>query len=100
MGPAQFIPSTWMSYKNRVAKLTGNNPPSPWNILDAFMAAAIKLTDSGAAKQTTAAEWKSAMIYFAGGNWNKSSLKFYGDDVISIADKYQKDIDTLKQIEG
>ncbi len=99
MGPAQFMPATWMEYKNRVEKLTGNNPPSPWNILDAFMAASIKLTDAGAGKQTTDAEWKSAMIYFAGGNWSKTSLKFYGDDVLAIAARYQKDIDTLKDIE-
>lgn len=100
MGPAQFIPSTWVSYQDRVASLTGNNPPSPWNILDAFMAAAIKLTDTGAARQTAEAEWKAAMIYFAGSNWSKPSLKFYGDDVLSIAERFQKDIEVLKESEG
>ena len=95
MGPAQFIPSTWMGYRDRVSALTGNKPANPWNITDAFMAAAIKLTDAGAGKQTSQAEWKSAMIYFAGSNWSKPSLSFYGDDVLVIAARYQKDINTL-----
>jgi len=34
MGPAQFIPSTWMGYKDKVAALTGKNPPNPWDIRD------------------------------------------------------------------
>lgn len=96
MGPAQFIPSTWMAYKERISQITGNNPPSPWNIFDAFVAAGLKLSDAGANLRTYDAEWKSAMIYFAGSNWNKPSLRFYGDDVMAIAKRFQNDIDILK----
>ena len=97
MGPAQFIPSTWMAYRDRVAKITGNNPPSPWNNLDAFIAAAIKLTDAGAGTRIYQNEWKAAMIYFAGSNWNKPSLRFYGDDVMAIAERFQRDIEILER---
>jgi len=97
MGPAQFIPSTWMAYRDKVSKLTGNNPPSPWNNLDAFAAAAIKLSSNGADSRTYQSEWKAAMIYFAGSNWNKPSLSFYGDDVMAIASRFQKDIDILEK---
>jgi peptidoglycan hydrolase CwlO-like protein len=97
MGPAQFIPSTWMKYRDRVAQITGNNPPSPWNNLDAFVAAALYLTAVGADARTYQAEWKAAMIYFAGGNWNNSSLRFYGDDVMAIAERFQKDINILER---
>ncbi|GIW67451.1 MAG: hypothetical protein KatS3mg096_319 [Candidatus Parcubacteria bacterium] len=97
MGPAQFIPSTWMAYRERVSKITGNNPPSPWNNLDAFIAAALKLTDSGAGSRNYQDEWRSAMIYFAGGNWNNPSLRFYGDDVMAIASRFQKDIEVLER---
>jgi len=97
MGPAQFIPSTWMAYRDRVAKITGHNPPSPWDNLDAFVAAALKLTDSGADSRKYQDEWKSAMIYFAGSNWNNPSLSFYGDDVMAIAERFQKDIDILEK---
>ena len=97
MGPAQFIPSTWMAYRDRVAKITGNNPPSPWNILDSFIAAAIKLTDAGAGSRNYQDEWKAAMIYFAGSNWNKPSLRFYGDDVMAIAQRFETDIRILER---
>lgn len=125
MGPAQFIPSTWACFsgfintttgkcgknpdgswngpweyqqgKDRVGKLTGNFPPNPWNPQDAFMASALYLADSGADKQTSRNEFISAMCYLAGcGNVNKRSLQFYGDDVMCLAYKYQKNIDILE----
>jgi peptidoglycan hydrolase CwlO-like protein len=100
MGPAQFLPSTWLAYEGRVAKLTGDSKPSPWNTFHAFVAAAVKLADAGADLQTPAAEWKAAQIYFAGSNWNKPSLRFYGDNILSIADRFQADIDALKRAEA
>ncbi len=109
MGPAQFIPSTWALYagyaapnweynqaKDRVGKRTGNTPPNPWNPEDAFMAAALYLTDSGASAQTPSAEFRAAMCYLAGcGNVNNKSLQFYGNDVARLAAKYQKQIDIV-----
>ena len=97
MGPAQFIPSTWMKYKERIARITGNNPPSPWNILDSFVAAGLYLKDAGADAKSYSAEWKAAMIYFAGSNWNNPSLRFYGDDVMSIAQRFEEDIKILER---
>jgi len=97
MGPAQFLPSTWMKYRDWVAQVTGNNPPSPWNNLDAFIAAALYLKNAGADQRTYNAEWKAAMIYFAGSNWANPSLSFYGDDVMAIAQRFQKDIDVLER---
>ena len=96
MGPAQFIPTTWQLYKNSVAKRTGNNPPSPWDPKDAFMAAALLLKDNGAKSGNYNAEWTAAMKYLAGSNWNKKAYRFYGDDVMAIAKKYQEQIDLLQ----
>lgn len=96
MGPAQFIPSTWILYEDRVAKATGHNPPNPWDPEDAFMASAILLMDNGADKGTRAAERLAALRYFAGWvNATKSAYAFYGDDVMALADKYQALIDVI-----
>ena len=98
MGPAQFMPVTWQLYKAKVSKITGANPPSPWEPRDAFVAAALLLKDNGAVYGNYNAEWKAAMKYLAGANWNKSAYRFYGDDVMAIAKKYQEQIDLLKSL--
>jgi len=96
MGPAQFIPSTWMIYKDEVSKITGNNPANPWDIRDAFVAAALYLAKWGATKQTRDAEWRAVMIYFSGST--NTLYRFYGDSVLAIADRYEKDISYLRQV--
>jgi len=93
MGPAQFIPSTWIKYKERVKQITGS--ADPWNIKDAFVAAALYLADYGATKKTRDAEWKAAMIYFSGTTNPKYS--FYGNSVMAIASRYEEDIKILEQ---
>lgn len=96
MGPAQFIPTTWQIFKKRVSSITGNNPSSPWDPEDAFVAAALLLKDNGAKAGNYNAEWTAAMKYLAGSNWNKKAYRFYGDDVMAIASKYQEQIDLLQ----
>ncbi len=92
MGPAQFIPSTWMGYKDKVSAITGKKPADPWDIRDAFMAAALLLKNNGA-DGTRDGEWKAAMRYFSGGT--NTRYRFYGDNVMAQADKYKKDIADL-----
>jgi len=96
MGPAQFLPKTWLGYESRIATLTAHNPPSPWDIEDAFVAAALYLANAGASSQTYNAEWKAAMIYLAGGNWQKSYLRFYGDNAMDLAATLQEQINLIK----
>ena len=92
MGPAQFIPSTWALYEQKLKDIFGR-AGDPWNIKDAFMAAAVLLADSGAAKQTYTAEWRAAMIYFSGST--NTRYRFYGDSVMAIAKGYEDDIRAL-----
>ncbi|HAH04452.1 TPA: hypothetical protein DCL28_02740 [Candidatus Komeilibacteria bacterium] len=87
MGPAQFIPSTWMGYKDKVTAVTGQ-PANPWDIRDAFLASAILLRDNGAAQ--VGGEWAAAMRYFSGGT--NPAYSFYGDNVLAIAEGYEQDI--------
>ncbi|TSC67299.1 MAG: putative peptidase [Parcubacteria group bacterium Gr01-1014_73] len=97
MGPAQFIPSTWVLYEDRIAGATGHNPPNPWEPEDAFMATGLLMADNGADKQTYNAERLAALRYLAGWkNATKSAYAFYGDDVMELAAKYQQQIDIIK----
>lgn len=85
MGPAQFLPGTWLGYEDRVRQITGHAVPSPWNIDDALAGAAIKLAEAGAADQTEAAERKAALFYFAGTNWENPDFAFYADSILDLA---------------
>lgn len=98
MGPAQFIPTTWQLFKKSVSKITGNTPPNPWDPKDAFVASALLLRDNGAKAGNTQSEWKAAMKYLAGVNWNKPAYRFYGDDIMAIAVKYQEQIDIIQSL--
>ena len=97
MGPAQFIPSTWMLYKDRLASITGQSPPDPWSARTAIFATALLMADNGADAGTRASERLAALRYFAGwANASKSAYAFYGNGVMSYADEYQADIDILE----
>ena len=96
MGPAQFIPSTWQLYKERIAASTGQTPPNPWDPRTATFAASILMMDNGADQQTRATERLAALRYLAGWkNATKSAYSFYGDDVMELADQFQQQIDVL-----
>ncbi len=97
MGPAQFIPSTWVLYEDRIARVTGQNPPSPWDARTAFFASALLLADNGADKGGYYNERLAALRYFAGWrNAEKPAYAFYGDGVMELAEKHQGLIDILE----
>ncbi len=96
MGPAQFIPSTWIIYEDKIASVVGH-APNPWDPRDAFFASAILLKDNGAGKGTRDAERLAALRYLAGWkNATKPAYAFYGNEVMDLADYYQKQIDIIK----
>ncbi|MBI4119483.1 MAG: lytic murein transglycosylase [Parcubacteria group bacterium] len=108
MGPAQFIASTWLLYKDAIAQVTGNNPPNPWRNADAFVATALYLKNSSNASSCTnyardnqnvlpyqfLLERCAAAQYYAGGSWFRFRF-VYGDPVLDKADQFQRDIDVL-----
>jgi len=92
MGPAQFLPTTWLRFEKRVTELTGHNPPSPWSVEDAFTAAAVFLADTGAKSQTTAGETRAAKTYLSGSpNCTRYICRSYSSRIISLA----RDIDKI-----
>lgn len=101
MGPAQFMPTTWMLYKNRVGRITGGNPPNPFNNLDAFTATALYLKDGldGCRALYTnlfSQENCAAAKYYAGGNWrNYIRTGRYGFRVAERAADIEQDIEII-----
>lgn len=93
MGPAQFIPSTWMLYKNSIAAATGNRPPSPWRNQDAFVATGLYLRDAGA----NSSELMAAAKYYCGSNWQRwVCTNVYGQAVVDKAAQFEEDIEILE----
>ena len=86
LGPAQFLPTTWLAYEDRVAELTGHRPPNPWNIEDAFMASGIKLAAAGATAKTRAAEIAAAKTYLSGKpNCSSRICNYYANAVLDLS---------------
>ncbi len=95
MGPAQFIPSTWLLYQARIAHGTGQNPPNPWDPRTATFATAIYMSDLGADAGTPAAQRKAALRYLAGSHWQNPAYAFYWQSVQSYMQQYEQDIAVL-----
>ncbi|MBC7074312.1 hypothetical protein H5T58_02955, partial [Candidatus Parcubacteria bacterium] len=95
MGPAQFIPTTWVKYKPRLESILGRTP-DPWRINDAFLAAGLFLADMGASSQKREDERKAALIYFSGSAQN-TQFSWYSNNVLDIASQYERDIQILEQ---
>jgi peptidoglycan hydrolase CwlO-like protein len=89
MGPAQFMPSTWAGYKDRVEKTTGKKTANPWDLKDALVAMGLKLAAVDGVTAGDRKAWaKAAAMYLAGGAWENYS--WYGDRVLSYADGFRK----------
>ncbi|MFA5095230.1 MAG: lytic murein transglycosylase [Candidatus Paceibacterota bacterium] len=90
MGPAQFIPSTWKIFENRLKEILGYNA-NPWSPRDAFMASAMYLTDLGAVGSSTSAQNKAACKYYGSGGTSCS----YSKSVQKLKATIQDNIDLL-----
>lgn len=89
MGPAQFIPSTWVLYKSRVETIIKESA-DPWNIRDASLAASIYLKD-GILKYGT--EGKAVQSYFCGYPKNDYWCSWYERNVMYLTRCHQDFID-------
>lgn len=98
MGPAQFIPSTWVLYEDLITGATGESTADPWNPRDAFVAAGFLLRDNGATKGGYSAERDAACKYFSGRRCSQSSwAATYGTQVMQKAANIQENmIDPLQ----
>ena len=90
MGPAQFIPSTWIGYISRLTSMV-NHYPNPWNPRDAFFASATLLTDKGAIGDSASAQNRAACGYYGTGGSSCS----YSRSVMKLKSTIQANIDLL-----
>lgn len=95
MGPAQFIPSTWVRYKSGVASITGHDTPNPWAADDSITAMSLFLRDGGASAGTYTAERNAACIYFSGRTCTSGWVGTYGNQIMAKAASIQQNIDFL-----
>lgn len=95
MGPAQFLPMTWMAYASQITQITGDNPANPWKNADAFVATGLYLKDAGAGASLSS-ERIAAAKYYCGANWNRFvCLNVYGANVLDQAQQFSQDIAIL-----
>lgn len=85
LGPGQIMPGIWERIEPEVARLVGKARPSPFELLDAFVATAVILRNAGAASGN---EYAAVNRYFAGPNW--ANFTWYGDRVLAVAKPYEE----------
>lgn len=90
MGPAQFIPTTWALFENRLKTMLGRGV-SPWQPEDAFMASSLYLTDLGGIGTSVSAQNRAACKYYGSGGSSCS----YSQSVQKLKATIQANIDLL-----
>lgn len=89
MGVGQFMPDTWLEYKDRTSAIVGKEHPDPWNEKDGAVAMALKLSDVyGVTSHNLQSEKNAAKIYLSGNT--SYQYNWYANRVIYWANNYQK----------
>ena len=90
MGPAQFIPSTWKLFADRLKTILGYEA-NPWSAQDAFMASGMYLSDLGGVGASQSAQNRAACKYYGSGGSSCS----YSRSVQKLKNTIQANIDLL-----
>jgi membrane-bound lytic murein transglycosylase B len=98
MGPAQFLPTTWLLYKEKIENFVKEKPANPWRIRDAFLAAALYLKDWGADSQKENDEIGAVTAYLCGTSLMTNTCRAAGGvsyryQVMQKANEYQSYVD-------
>lgn len=89
MGIPQFMPDTWLEYKDRISAIVGKENPDPWNAMDGAVAMALKVSDVyGVTDHNLYAERNAAKIYLSG---NTSWIyDWYANQIVYWSKNYSK----------
>lgn len=96
MGPAQFIPSTWVLFEDKIKSKTGGSA-DPWDIRDASYAAAIYLKEN---INRYGSEGAAVQAYFCGSPTNSYWCSRYQKNVLYLTECHQNFIDTNSMSSG
>lgn len=67
MGVPQFMPDTWIHYKDKIAEIVEKDNPDPWILKDGIVAMALLLSNTpGVTEHNNYAERNAAKIYLSG----------------------------------
>lgn len=90
MGIPQFMPSTWLEYKDRVSAIVKKDNPDPWNIQDGAVAMALKLSDVyGVTDHSQLAERNASKMYLSGSTsyyyeWYANQAQYWAKNYHSL----------------
>jgi membrane-bound lytic murein transglycosylase B len=89
MGVPQFMPDTWLEYKDRISQIVGKDNPDPWDMRDGAVAMALKLSDvPGVKDHSLYAERNAAKMYLSGNtSWR---YDWYANQIMYWANNYDK----------
>lgn len=89
MGIPQFMPDTWMEYRDRISVVVGKDNPDPWDIRDGVVAMALKVADvPGVVEHNVWSERAASKMYLSGTtSWR---YDWYANEIQYWANNYKK----------
>ena len=90
LGIPQFMPDTWLEYKDRIAAVSGNATPDPWDIRDGVIAMALKVADvPGVTDHNIWAERVASKMYLSGTtswryDWYANQIQYWAKNYRSL----------------
>ncbi|HBR79508.1 MAG TPA: hypothetical protein DEA46_03730 [Candidatus Moranbacteria bacterium] len=90
MGIPQFMPDTWMEYKDEISEIVGTDNPDPWNVRHGVLAIALKVADvPGVVEHDVWAERNASKMYLSGSTssqyeWYASQIQYWARNYKSL----------------
>lgn len=89
LGVPQFMPDTWLAYKDRISEIVGKENPDPWNMRDGVVAMALLLSDTpGVTEHNVWAERNAAKMYLSG--TTSGQYEWYANQIMYWAVNYEQ----------
>lgn len=88
LGIPQFMPDTWLEYRDRLKEILRKENPDPWKPVDGVMAMALKLSDvPGVLEHNIWSERNAAKLYLSG--TTSGQYEWYANQIIYWSQNYQ-----------